>query len=141
MEQEHGDRAFATRCIHGGQRPDPATGAVMPPISLASTYRQTSPGQHSGFVYGPGHNPTRFALKRCLGNLEGSGLDERADRACGGFAFAAGLAATATALDMLDAGSHVVATDDLYGGTFRLMTKVRQQSSGLQVSYVDMTDP
>jgi cystathionine gamma-lyase len=140
MDQSN-DYAFSTRCIHGGQRPDPTTGAVMPPISLASTYRQSSPGRHSGFVYGRGHNPTRFALERSLASLEESGLSEQDDLTCGGFAFASGLAATATALDLLEAGSHVVATDDLYGGTFRLMTRVREPSAGLKVTYVDMTDP
>jgi cystathionine gamma-lyase len=138
---EHRTPALSTRCIHGGQRPDPATGAVMPPISVASTYRQSSPGDHTGFVYGRGHNPTRFALERCMASLEESGLSEQEDLTAGGFAFASGMAATATSLDLLEAGSHVVATDDLYGGTFRLMNRVRQQSAGLQVSYVDMTDP
>ncbi len=133
--------AFSTRCIHGGQRPDPTTGAVMPPISLASTYRQSSPGKHSGFVYGRGHNPTRFALERAMASLEESRLTEQEDLTCGGFAFASGLAATDTALHLLEAGSHVVATDDLYGGTFRLMTRVREPSTGLKVSYIDMTDP
>ena len=133
--------ALSTRCIHGGQEPDPATGAVMPPVSLASTYKQKSPGEHTGYVYGRGHNPTRFALERCLASLEGSPLTTEQDITCGGFAFASGLAATATALDLLDAGDHVVATDDLYGGTFRLMTGVRERSQGLRVTYVDMSDP
>ncbi len=133
--------ALSTLCIHGGQHADPVTGAVMPPISLASTYLQDSPGRHAGYVYGRGHNPTRFALERCIAVLEESTLTEEEDLTRGGFAFASGLAATATALDLLDAGDHVVATDDLYGGTFRLMTRVRQRSQGLKITYVDMTDP
>ena len=133
--------ALSTLCIHGGQHADPATGAVMPPISLASTYMQTSPGRHSGYAYGRGHNPTRFALERCIAALEASPLSEQEDLTGGGFAFASGLAATAIALDLLDSGDHVVAMDDLYGGTFRLMTGVRERSQGLKVTYVDMSDP
>ncbi len=134
-------QALSTRCIHGGQRPDPVTGAVMPPVSLATTYVQASPGKHSGFVYGRGQNPTRFALERCIASLEGSPLTGEQDLTSGGFAFASGLAATAVALDLLDAGDHVVASDDLSGGTFRLLTRVRERSQGLKVSYVDMSDP
>ncbi len=134
-------QALATRCIHGGQRPDPVTGAVMPPVSLATTYVQASPGKHTGFVYGRGQNPTRFALERCIASLEGSPLTGEQDLTNGGFAFASGLGATAVALDLLDAGDHVVASDDLYGGTFRLMTRVKERSQGLRISYVDMTDP
>jgi cystathionine gamma-lyase len=129
-----------TRAIHGGQRPDPVTGAVMPPISLASTYAQRSPGEHTGFVYARGHNPTRYALERCIADLEVSGLTEEQDTTRGGFAFASGMAATATVLDKLEAGSHVVAMDDLYGGTIRLMRRVREQCQGLRVSYVDLSD-
>ena len=134
-------RALSTRCIHGGQYPDPATGAVMPPISLASTYAQSSPGRHQGYAYARGHNPTRFALERCVANLEESSLTESDDLTHGGFAFASGLAATAVALDLLESGDHVVAGNDLYGGTFRLMTGVRKRSQGLNVTYVDVTDP
>ncbi len=142
MPQLHPDRlALASLCIHGGQQADPATGAVMPPVSLATTYVQRSPGEHAGFVYGRGHNPTRFALERCMAALEGSELTEAQDRTCGGFAFASGMAATAVVLDLLDAGSHVVAMDDLYGGTVRLLNRVRQRSQGLDITYVDMTDP
>ncbi len=133
--------ALPSLCIHAGQRPDPSTGAVMPPISLASTYVQRSPGVHDGFVYGRGHNPTRFALERCLARLESSTLTEREDVTFGGFAFASGLAATATLLDLLEAGSHVVAMDDLYGGTVRLLNRVRERSQGLKITYVDMSDP
>ncbi len=133
--------SILTRCIHGGQRSDPTTGAVMPPISLASTYQQDSPGKHAGFAYARGQNPTRFALERCVASLEGSTLTETDDLTCGGFAFASGLASTATALDLLDAGDHVIATDDLYGGTLRLMTNVRERTQRLKTSYLDMTDP
>ena len=127
-------------CIHGGQRPDPVTGAVMPPVSLASTYAQSSPGEHAGFAYGRGQNPTRFALERCVASLEGSRLSPQEDLTQGGFAFASGLAATAAVLDLLEVGDHVVAMDDLYGGTRRLLTRVRQRSQGLAIHYVDMTD-
>jgi cystathionine gamma-lyase len=122
---------FGTRAIHAGQSPDPATGAIMPPISQSSTYVQDSPGRHKGFEYSRTQNPTRFAYERCVADLEGG------SRA---FAFASGLAATATILDLLDSGAHVVASDDMYGGTYRLMTRVRERSAGLKVSYVDMRD-
>jgi cystathionine gamma-lyase len=125
-------RAFATRAIHAGQAPDPTTGAIMPPISVSSTYAQDSPGVHKGYEYSRTQNPTRFAYERCVADLE-SGTR--------GFAFASGLAATATLLDLLEPGAHVIASDDLYGGTYRLFTRVRQQSAGLKVSYVDMTQP
>ncbi|HUR40111.1 MAG TPA: cystathionine gamma-synthase [Verrucomicrobiae bacterium] len=123
--------AFGTRAIHAGQSPDPTTGAIMPPISVSSTYVQDSPGVHKGYEYSRTHNPTRFAYERCLADLEGGTR---------GFAFASGLAATATLLDMLEPGAHVVASDDLYGGTYRLFTRVREKSAGLKVSYVDMRD-
>src|SRR5688572_23219969 len=126
--------------IHGGQSPDPVTGAVMPPISLASTYAQESPGQHKGFEYTRSHNPTRYALERCIAAIEGSNLAQRQDVTCGGFAFSSGLAAMATCLELLDTGDHVVAMDDLYGGSYRLMSRVRERSMGLNVTYVDMTD-
>ncbi len=134
-------RALSTRCIHGGQFPDPATGAVMPPISLASTYAQTSPGRHQGFAYARGQNPTRYALERCIASLEETPLTAGDDLTHGGFAFASGLAATATVLDLLKPGDHIVAGNDLYGGTYRLMTGVRECSQGLNVTYVDVTDP
>ncbi|MHC4949102.1 MAG: trans-sulfuration enzyme family protein [Planctomycetota bacterium] len=118
--------------IHGGQAPDPTTGAVMPPVSLSSTYAQTSPGVHTGFEYARGQNPTRYALERSIAAEQ--------DTTCGGFAFASGLAAMATCLELLDTGDHVVAMDDLYGGSYRLMTNVRQRSMGLDVTYVDLTD-
>ncbi len=133
--------ALSSLCIHGGQRPDPETGAVMPPISLATTYAQASPGRHQGYAYARGQNPTRYALERCIASLEESPLTENDDLTQGGFAFASGLAATAVALDLLEVGDHVLAGDDLYGGTFRLMTGVRKASQGLNVTYIDMSDP
>lgn len=122
---------FPTLCIHAGQSPEPVTGAVMPPISLSSTYAQRSPGEHSGYEYSRSQNPTRFAYERCIAALE-SGTR--------GYAFASGLAATSTVLDLLPAGSHVIASDDLYGGTRRLFSRVRQLSAGLSFSFVDMRD-
>src|SRR5882724_9165898 len=122
---------FGTRAIHAGQRPDPSTGAIMPPIYATSTYVQESPGRHKGYEYSRTQNPTRMAYERCVADLE-SGTQ--------GFAFASGMAATATILDLLDAGSHVIASDDLYGGTYRLLTRVREKSAKLATSYVDMTD-
>jgi len=106
---------FGTRAIHAGQAPDPSTGAVMTPIYATSTYAQSSPGVHKGFEYARTQNPTRMAFERCLADLEGGRV---------GFAFASGLAASATLLDVLPAGSHVVALDDLYGGTYRLFERV-----------------
>jgi cystathionine gamma-lyase len=123
--------AFATRTIHGGQFPDPTTGAVMVPIYATSTYVQSSPGEHKGFEYSRSHNPTRFAFERCVADLE-SGV--------AGFAFASGLAAASTILEILDSGAHVIASDDLYGGSFRLFDKVRKRSAGLTFSFVDMGD-
>lgn len=123
--------AFATRTIHGGQFPDPTTGAVMVPIYATSTYVQSSPGEHKGFEYSRSHNPTRFAFERCVADLE-SGT--------AGFAFASGLAAASTILEILDSGAHVIASDDLYGGSFRLFDKVRKRSAGLAFSFVDMGD-
>ena len=122
---------FDTRAIHGGQHPDPLTGAVMPPIYATSTYRQQSPGVHQGYEYGRTHNPTRQAYERAIASLEG-GVQ--------GYAFSSGLAAMATVLDTLDAGSHIVAGDDLYGGSYRLFERVRKRSAGLQVTYVDSSD-
>ena len=123
---------LGTRAIHAGQAPDPSTGAVMPPIYATSTYAQSSPGVHQGFEYSRTHNPTRFAYERCVAGLEGGSR---------GFAFASGMAATATLLELLDSGDHVVAMDDLYGGSFRLFERVRRRSAGLDFSFVDMTDP
>ncbi len=123
---------LGTLAIHAGQSPDPSTGAVMPPIYATSTYAQSSPGVHQGFEYSRTHNPTRFAYERCVAGLE---------RGSRGFAFASGLAATSTLLDLLDSGSHVVAMDDLYGGSYRLFERVRRRSAGLDFSFVDLTDP
>ncbi len=123
--------ALATRAIHGGQSPDPTTGAVMPPIYATSTYAQTSPGVHQGFEYSRTHNPTRFAYERCIASLEGGSR---------GFAFASGLASTATLLELLDSGDHVIAMDDIYGGSYRLFEGVRRRSAALDFSFVDLTD-
>ena len=123
--------ALATLAIHGGQAPDPSTGAVMQPIYATSTYAQSSPGVHQGFEYSRTHNPTRFAWERCVAALEGGSR---------GFAFASGLAATSTVLELLDSGDHVIAMDDLYGGSYRLFERVRRRSAGLDFSFVDLTD-
>ena len=125
------EAAFATRAIHAGQSPDPTTGAIMPPIYATSTYVQQSPGVHKGFDYARSHNPTRFALERCVADLEGGAQ---------AFAFASGLAAISTVLELLDAGAHVVSGDDVYGGTFRLFERVRARSAGHRFSFVDLTD-
>lgn len=122
---------FATRCVHAGQAPDPATGAVMMPIYATSTYAQESPGVHTGYEYARTQNPTRMAFERCIADLEGGAQ---------GFAFASGLAAIATLLDSLEQGAHVVAADDLYGGTRRLFERVRRRSAGLDVTYLDLSD-
>lgn len=122
---------LGTRAIHAGQSPDPSTGAVMTPIYATSTYVQSSPGVHQGFEYSRSHNPTRFAYERCVAALEGGTQ---------GYAFASGLAATSTVLDILDAGSHVVCMDDVYGGTYRLFERVRRRSAGLDFSFVDLND-
>lgn len=124
--------ALATRAIHAGQEPDPSTGAIMPPIYATSTYVQSSPGVHQGYEYSRSQNPTRMAYERCVADLE-SGTH--------GFAFASGMAATATLLELLDSGSHVIAMDDLYGGSRRLFDGVRKRSAGLDFSFVDFTDP
>lgn len=123
---------FGTRAIHAGQEPDPSTGAIMTPIYATSTYVQESPGVHKGFEYSRSQNPTRFAYERCVADLEGG---------VRGFAFASGLAAMATTLDLLNAGDHVIASDDLYGGTYRLFERVRKRSAGLDFSFVDMSQP
>ncbi len=122
---------FGTRAIHAGQDPDPSTGAIMTPIYATSTYVQQSPGVHKGFEYSRSQNPTRFAYERCVADLE---------QGTRGFAFASGLAAMATTLDLLNSGDHVVAGDDLYGGTFRLFERVRKRSAGLEFSFVDLAD-
>ena len=124
-------KKFATRAIHAGQTPDPTTGAIMPPIYATSTYVQESPGVHKGYEYSRTQNPTRMAFERCVADLE-SGSH--------GFAFASGMAATGTILELVDSGDHVIAMDDLYGGTRRLFSGVRERSAGLAFSYVDLSD-
>lgn len=123
---------FATRAIHAGQTPDPSTGAIMPPIYATSTYVQQSPGVHQGFEYSRSQNPTRHAYERCLADLESGSR---------GFAFASGMAAIATVLELVDSGSHILAMNDLYGGSFRLFDQVRQRSAGLTFSFADLSDP
>lgn len=122
---------FSTRCVHAGQEPDPTTGAVMMPIYTTSTYVQQSPGVHKGYDYGRTKNPTRMAFERCIADLEGGSA---------GFAFASGLAAISTTLETLDHGAHVIAVDDLYGGSRRLFERVRKRSAGIETSYLDLTD-
>jgi len=122
---------LGTLAIHAGQSPDPTTGAIMTPIYATSTYVQESPGEHKGFEYSRTQNPTRMAYERCVAALEGG---------VGGFAFGSGLAAAATVLDLLDSGSHVIAMDDLYGGSYRLFERVRRRSAGLDFSFVDLND-
>jgi len=124
-------QGFSTRAIHAGQEPDPSTGAIMQPIYATSTYVQASPGVHKGYEYSRSQNPTRMAYERCVADLENG---------TAGFAFASGLAGTATILDMLDSGAHVIAMDDLYGGTFRLFEQVRKRSAGLTFTFVDLGD-
>jgi cystathionine gamma-lyase len=123
--------AFATRAIHGGQSHDPTTGAVMVPIYATSTYAQQSPGVHKGYEYARSQNPTRMAFERAVADLESGSA---------GFAFASGLAGIGTIFELLDSGAHIVATDDIYGGTFRLLQRVRSRSAGLSVSFADFTD-
>ena len=130
MSSKH-THGLGTRAIHAGQSPDPSTGAVMMPIYATSTYAQASPGVHQGYEYSRSHNPTRFAYERCVAALEGGTQ---------GYAFASGLAATATVLDALDSGSHGICMDDVYGGTYRLFERVRRRSAGLDFDFVDLGD-
>ena len=122
---------LGTRAIHAGQSPDPSTGAIMTPIYATSTYVQKSPGVHQGYEYSRTQNPTRMAYEACVASLEGGRQ---------GYAFASGLAAASTVLDLLDSGSHVIAMDDLYGGTYRLFERVRRRSAGLDFSFIDLND-
>ena len=131
MATENVKHRLGTRAIHAGQSPDPSTGAVMTPIYATSTYAQQSPGVHQGYEYSRSHNPTRFAYERCIAALEGGK---------NGYAFASGLAATSTVLDVLDSGSHVICMDDVYGGTYRQFERVRRRSAGLDFSFVDLND-
>jgi cystathionine gamma-lyase len=136
----HGNLHLDSRVIHGGQSPEPGTGAVMPPIFTSSTFIQESPGVHKGYEYSRSHNATRFAAERLIANIEGSKLTDEEDRTNGGFCFASGLAAISTALELLDCGDSIVCMDDVYGGTNRLLNKVRKRSQGLKVEFIDMTD-
>ncbi|QBE66690.1 trans-sulfuration enzyme family protein [Pseudoduganella lutea] len=130
--QDDHRQQLATRVIHAGQAPDPSTGAIMPPIYATSTFVQQSPGVHKGLDYGRSHNPTRWAFERCVADLEGGAQ---------GYAFASGLAAISTVLELLDAGSHIVAGDDMYGGSYRLFERVRRRSAGHEFTYADLTNP
>lgn len=131
MNDRPNRQGFATRAIHAGQSPDPTTGAIMVPIYATSTFVQESPGVHKGYEYARSQNPTRMAYEACIADLESGHR---------GYAFASGLAAEATILELLDAGSHVIASDDLYGGTYRLLHRVRNRTAGLTVSTVDLAD-
>ena len=131
MSELKNSQGFSTRAIHAGQRPDPTTGAVMTPIYATSTYAQESPGVNKGYEYARGKNPTREAFEACINDLEG-GVQA--------FGFGSGMAATSTALELLDAGSHIITGDDLYGGSWRLFERVRRRSMGLDFAYVDMAD-
>jgi cystathionine gamma-lyase len=132
MSDSNKKAGFSTRAIHAGQYPDPSTGAVMTPIYATSTYVQSSPGVHQGYEYSRSQNPTRMAYERCVADLENGKA---------GFAFASGLAASGTILELIDSGSHVVAMDDLYGGSNRLFNRVRTRSANIEFSLVDLTDP
>jgi cystathionine gamma-lyase len=131
MAKNEKNLGLGTRAIHAGQSPDPSTGAIMTPIYATSTYVQSSPGVHKGYEYSRTQNPTRMAYERCVADLEGGKA---------GYAFASGLAAAATVLDLLDSGSHVIAMDDLYGGTYRLFERVRRRSAGLDFTFIDLND-
>jgi cystathionine gamma-lyase len=131
MSDKDSKHAFATRVIHGGQHPDPLTGAVMPPIYATSTYVQSSPGVHKGYEYSRTANPTRDALQAAVANLESGDA---------GFAFASGMAATATILELLDAGSHIIAMHDLYGGSYRILENVRKRTAAHEITFADLTD-
>ncbi len=121
---------FETKVIHAGQAPDPRTGAVMPPIYATSTYAQSSPGEHKGYDYARTRNPTRDALQDCLAGIESGHA---------AFAFSSGMAAIGTVLELLEAGSHVIAMHDLYGGSYRIFERVRKHSANLQSTFVDLT--
>src|SRR5213076_1384448 len=126
-----GQMKFETKVVHAGQEPDPRTGAVMTPIYATSTYAQSSPGEHQGYDYARTRNPTRDALEACLAALEGGDA---------GFAFSSGMAAIGTVLETLDAGDHVVCMHDLYGGSYRILERVRKRSAGLQATFIDLSD-
>jgi len=128
MKDKKNTQGFSTKAIHSGQEPDPTTGAIIGPIYTSSTYVQDSPGEHKGYDYSRTVNPTRKALETCIADLEQGGS---------GYAYASGMAATATVLEILDSGDHVISMDDLYGGTYRLFKNVRERSSGLDFSFTD----
>ena len=131
MSRKKNKQGFETRAIHAGQEPDPTTGAIMTPIYTSSTYVQESPGVHKGYDYSRSINPTRKALEACIADLEGSNF---------GYAFASGMSASATVLEILSSGDHVIAMDDLYGGTYRLFENVRKRSAGLDFTFCDLSD-
>ena len=131
MTKKNTKQGFETRAIHAGQEPDPTTGAIMTPIYTSSTYVQESPGVHKGYDYSRSVNPTRKALEACIADLEGSSH---------GFAFASGMSASATVLELLSSGDHVIAMDDMYGGTYRLFENVRKRSAGLDFTFCDLSD-
>ena len=131
MNDRNKKQGFSTKAIHAGQEPDPSTGAIMTPIYASSTYVQQSPGVHQGYEYSRSHNPTRKALEDCIAALENSSA---------GYAFASGMSATATVLELLDSGDHVIAMDDLYGGTYRLFENVRKRSAGLEFTFANLSD-
>ena len=131
MSRKKNNQGYETRAIHAGQEPDPTTGAIMTPIYTSSTYVQESPGVHKGYDYSRSVNPTRKALEACIADLEGSSF---------GYAFASGMAASATVLELLNSGDHVIAMDDLYGGTYRLFENVRKRSAGLNFTFCDLSD-
>ena len=131
MSDSNNQQGFETKAIHAGQQPDPTTGAIMTPIYASSTYVQQSPGVHKGYEYSRSHNPTRKALEDCIAALENGSV---------GYAFASGMAATATVLELLDSGDHVIAMDDLYGGTYRLFENVRKRSAGLDFTFANLSD-
>ena len=131
MVNKKNKQGFDTRAIHAGQEPDPTTGAIMTPIYTSSTYVQESPGVHKGYDYSRSINPTRKALEACISDLEGSSF---------GYAFSSGMAACSTVLEVINAGDHVIAMDDLYGGTYRLFEDVRKRSAGLEFTFSDLSD-
>jgi len=131
MADKKNKQGFDTRAIHAGQEPDPTTGAIMTPIYTSSTYVQESPGVHKGYDYSRSINPTRKALETCIADLEGSSF---------GYAFSSGMAACSTVLEVLNSGDHVLAMDDLYGGTYRLFEDVRKRSAGLKFTFSDLSD-
>ena len=122
---------FETRAIHAGQKADPTTGAVMMPIYTSSTFEQESPGVHKGFDYSRSINPTRKAFEECIASLENGEV---------GFGFSSGVAAISACVELLSPGDHVIAMNDLYGGTVRLFNEIKTLSQGIEVTYVDMTD-